>query len=442
MNILLYFFLLVPDNSHVFWQFCGGEYGGDMPKRLTAQLLNTNMDAGRYYDDSGTGLHIYVRKSGSKSWSQKIRFSGKQLELGLGNYPMVSLVEARRIAAENKALSQRGINPKLERLKPKTIPPFTEVMELALPSILDELKNAKHRAQWRTTLKTYALPSIGNMPVNEITVNEIHALLQPIWKDKTETASRLRGRIEKILDYAIVKGMMSPPNPATWQGNLSALLPQKSKVKIKRNHPALPLQDAQRWWAELKQRDGTGAKALMFLTMTASRSGEIRGMRWEEVRLFEEAEAKKRGFLGIWTRPAERMKAKREHRVPITVPMYDLIRRANHKTGLVFKSRSQSTLSDMTISKLMKRMHTTDEKGYIDQRSLLPAVPHGLRSTFRDWVAETGQSREAAELQLAHKFGSEVEHSYYRTDLLDDRATLVQRWYNFLEGDDEQICTN
>lgn len=408
-----------------------------MSKRLTAQLLNTKMEAGRHYDDSGTGLHIYVRKSGSKSWSQKIRFGGKQLELGLGNYPLISLAEARRIAAENKALAQRGINPKLERVKPKTIPSFKEVVEMALPSILDELKNTKHRAQWRTTLETYALPFIGNMPVNEISVNEIHALLQPIWKDKTETASRLRGRIEKVLDYAIVKGLMSPPNPATWQGNLSALLPQKSKVKTKRNHPALQLKDAQRWWTELKQRDGTGAKALMLLTMTASRSGEIRGMRWEEVYLFDQDEANKRGYLGIWTRPAERMKAKREHRVPITSAMYELICGTNDKTGLVFISAKLTILSDMTLSALMKRMHAGDEQGFIDQLSGLPAVPHGLRSTFRDWVAETGQSREAAELQLAHKFGSEVEHAYYRTDLLDERARLLQKWVAFLEGKDE-----
>ncbi|NCX90708.1 MAG: site-specific integrase [Rhodobacteraceae bacterium] len=418
----------------MFSQFCGGECGGDMAKRLTAQLLNTNMEAGRYYDDSGTGLHIYVRKSGSKSWSQKIRFGGKQLELGLGNYPMVSLAEARRIAADNKALAQRGINPKLERVKPKTIPSFKEVMEMALPSILDELKNAKHRAQWRTTLETYTLPSIGSMPVNEITVNEIHALLQPIWKDKTETASRLRGRIEKVLDYAIVKGMMSPPNPASWQGNLSALLPQKAKVKTKRNYPALQLKDAQRWWAELKQRDGSGAKALMLLTMTAARSGEIRGMCWEEVHLFEESEATKRGYLGIWTRPAERMKAKREHRVPITSAMYELISDTNDQTGFVFKSGRLTTLSDMTLSALMKRMNASDEGGFVDQRSALPAVPHGLRSTFRDWVAETGQSREAAELQLAHKFGSEVEHTYYRTDLVDERAKLLDYWHKFLGG--------
>ena len=409
---------------------------GRMSKKLSAQLLNSNLKAGRYYDDSGTGLHIYVRKSGSKSWSQKIRFGGKQLELGLGSYPMVSLAEARRMAAENKAIAASGVNPKTERLKPKVIPSFLAVMEMALPSILDELKNAKHRAQWRTTLETYAIPPIGSKPVNEITVNEIHALLLPIWKNKTETASRLRGRIEKVLDYAIVKGMMSPPNPAAWQGNLSALLPQKSKVKTKRNHPALQLKDAQRWWAELKQRDGTGAKALMLLTMTASRSGEIRGMRWEEVQLFDETEAQKRGYLGIWTRPAERMKAKQEHRVPITLSMYNLIRSANDKTGLVFKSRNRTALSDMTLSALMKRMHASDERGYVDQRSSLPAVPHGLRSTFRDWVAETGQSREAAELQLAHKFGSAVEHAYYRTDLMDERARLLEKWVTFLEGSD------
>jgi integrase len=392
------------------------------------------MEAGRYYDDSGTGLHIYVRKSGSKSWSQKIRFGGKQLELGLGNYPRISLAQARRIAAENKALAESGVNPKLDRVKPKTIPSFKEVMELALPSILDELKNAKHRAQWRTTLETYSLPAIGSKPVNEITVNEIDALLQPIWKHKTETASRLRGRIERVLDYAIVKGMMSPPNPAAWQGNLSLLLSSKNKIKTVTNHPALQLKDAQRWWAELKQRDGTGAKALMLLTMTASRSGEIRGMCWEEMNFFEDTEAQKRGYLGIWTRPAERMKGRREHRVPITSSMYELISDTNDQKGLVFKSGKLTTLSDMTLSALMKRMHAGDEYGFVDQRSALPAVPHGLRSTFRDWVAETGKSREAAELQLAHKFGSEVEHAYYRTDLLDERAKLLDRWHKFLEG--------
>jgi integrase len=157
-------------------------------------------------------------------------------------------------------------------------------------------------------------------------------------------------------------------------------------------------------------------------------------MCWEEMNFFEDTEAQKRGYLGIWTRPAERMKGRREHRVPITSSMYELISDTNDQKGLVFKSGKLTTLSDMTLSALMKRMHAGDEYGFVDQRSALPAVPHGLRSTFRDWVAETGKSREAAELQLAHKFGSEVEHAYYRTDLLDERAKLLDRWHKFLEG--------
>jgi integrase len=157
-------------------------------------------------------------------------------------------------------------------------------------------------------------------------------------------------------------------------------------------------------------------------------------MRWEEVHFFDEDEANKRGYLGIWTRPAERMKAKREHRMPITSAIYELISDKIDQTGLVFKSGKLTTLSDMTLSALMKRMHASDAYGFVDQRSALPAVPHGLRSTFRDWVAETGQSREAAELQLAHKFGSEVEHAYYRTDLLDERASLLSNWIEFLEN--------
>lgn len=403
-------------------------------KKLSAQYLNSNLTAGRYYDDSGTGLHIHVRKSGSKSWSQKIRFGGKQLELGLGSYPTVLLADARRIAATNKSLAMQGINPKTERAKPVSIPTFSEVAESVIEIKCASLSNDKHKAQWRSTLETYAYPFIGFTPVNEITVNNIHDLLKPIWKYKTETASRLRGRIQVVLDYAIVKKMTVGPNPAVWTGNLSALLPSKSKSTKPKNHPALQLQDAQRWWAELKTRDGVGSNALMMLTMTASRSGEIRGMQWEELELFSGKDAKIKGYFGVWTRPAQRMKAKREHRVPILKPMHDLISATNDQSGLVFKSRSNTTLSDMTLSALMKRMHRADDIGYSDKHTGLAAVPHGLRSTFRDWVAETGQSREAAELQLAHKFGSTVEHAYYRTDLLDERAKMLGKWLEFLEG--------
>ena len=230
-------------------------------KRLTAQLLNSQMDAGKYYDDGGNGLFIHVKKSGSKAWAQRIRYNGKQQELGLGKYPEVSLALARKAAADNKALTAQGINPKIEKSKPSNLSTFAEVANEVIPIQQESLTNHKHREQWRSTIESYAFPYIGQKPINEISVNDIHDLLLPIWKTKTETASRLRGRVEKVFDYAIVKQLMPPPNPATWQGNLSALLPPKSKVSVVSHHPALRLKDAQRWWAELKQRDGKGALA-------------------------------------------------------------------------------------------------------------------------------------------------------------------------------------
>ena len=407
-----------------------------MPKkRLTAQLLNSNLEAGNYYDDHGTGLYFKVSKAGSKAWSQKIRFNGKQLELGLGSYPTISLTEARKRAADNKSLTAQGINPKTAKVKPVTVPTFAEIADEVIRIQQKSLTNHKHREQWRSTIETYAFPKIGDKPINEISVNDIHDLLRPIWDTKTETASRLRGRIEKVFDFAIVKQHVPPPNPATWKGNLSALLPVKSKVTTVDHHPALALEDAQRWWAELKHRGGNGALALKMLTLCASRSGEIRGIHWDEIELFNASKIRELGYFGVWTCPANRMKAKREHRVPIIQPMLNLLQHDGSKSGLVFPSRNNTPVSDMTLSAVMKRMHKADDLGFLDRDNQRPAVPHGLRSTFRDWVAETGQSREAAELQLAHKFGSKVEHSYYRTDLLDHRAKLLTAWFSFLEAD-------
>lgn len=403
-------------------------------KRLTTQFLNSNLDAGKYYDHSGTGLFIDVKESGVKAWSQRIRFNGKQLELGLGSYPNVPLSQARKAATDNKAMTAQGINPKAEKAKPSKTSSFAEVANEVIPIQQESVTNHKHKKQWRSTIETYALPKIGNMPINDITVNDIHDLLLPIWKTKTETANRLRGRIEKVFDYAIVKQMMPPPNPATWQGNLSALLPPKSKVSNVNHYPALALQDAQRWWNELNQREGDGAIALKMLTLCASRSGEIRGMHWDEIELFDQTKAQNLGYSGIWTCPANRMKARRAHRVPIIQPMLDLLSHNDSKSGLVFPSRKSTPLSDMTLSAVMRRMHQADDKGFLDRDSQRPAVPHGLRSTFRNWAAENGQSREAAERQLAHKFGSKVEHAYYRTDLLEQRVQLLKGWFHFLSA--------
>ena len=403
-------------------------------KRLTSQFLNSNPSPGKYYDASGTGLFVNVGKSGAKGWGQKIRFGGKQQELGLGKYPYVSLAEARRLASENQALKAQGVNPKSQKTKVSLVPTFAQLAEEFIPIKQKSLSNAKHREQWRSTIDRYVLPKIGRLPVKEISVQQIERLLSPIWEDKTETASRVRGRIEAILDYAIVNEFMSPPNPAVWKGNLSILLPQKPKIPEENHQPALQISDSQRWWAELKTRSGNGALALRMLTLCAARSNEIRGMRWNEIELFDRRKAKAQGYYGIWTCPAERMKANRKHRVPLIEPMIRLLDKCESSDGLVFPSTKNKPLSDMTLSAVMRRMHAEDPIGYLDSASQRSAVPHGLRSTFRNWVAETEQSREAAELQLAHKFASEVEHAYYRTDLLPQRAALLNYWFQFLEG--------
>ena len=406
-----------------------------MKNKLSAQYLNSSLNPGRYYDDTGTGLNMHVRPGGSKNWSQKIRFQGKQYELGLGSYPTISLAEARKAAADNKVLVASGINPKSEKAKPASIPTFSEVSDVVIKIKQAELTNEKHQKQWRSTLEQYVFPKLGSIPVNEITVDLIHDTLKPIWLTKTETASRIRGRIQTVLDYAIVKRYMSAPNPASWNGNLSALLPSKSKTKRSQHHPALQLQHAQHWWKELKSRDGIGKKALTLLVLTASRSAEIRGMTWDELALFTNEEAERKGYAGIWVCPPNRMKAKQEHRVPITFEMLKLIGKPPPgRPKLVFGTTNDQTLSDMTLSALMKRINKAQGEIFTDQSSGRAAVPHGLRSTFRDWVAEYGHSREAAELQLAHKFGSAVEHAYYRTDLLEERAILLQHWHQFLEG--------
>ena len=329
-------------------------------------------------------------------------------------------------------MSAKGINPKFEALAPRAIPTFVEISEQVISLKQKEFSNEKHKAQWASTLARYAYPTLANIPVNLITVDHLLEALEPIWISKNVTARRTRSRIETVLNFAIVKKYASAPNPAIWKGNLSALLPSLPARHDEKRMPALQLKDIHRWWFELKQRDGTGAKALKLLVLTGARSGEVRGMTWEEIQIFDQEEADQRGYVGTWTIPAHRMKAKREHRVPLTHEIFELIRGDNHRQGLVFPSSKNTTISDMTMSKLMKRMHQSDKIGFVDAKSQKPAVPHGMRSTFRDWVAENNQSREAAELQLAHKFGSAVEHAYYRSDLIDLRAKLLDNWLQFL----------
>jgi integrase len=308
---------------------------------------------------------------------------------------------------------------------------FCEAVDKALAAKLDAFRNEKHRAQWRSTLDTYALPEIGALPVDAIDTAAVLRCLQPIWATKTETATRLRGRIEAVLSWATVAGHRTGDNPARWAGNLKELLPAPSKVANEINHPALQLDDAPGWLADLRKREGFPARALEFLALTAARSGEVRGAAWDEIDLDK----------ALWIIPAHRMKMKREHRVPLTVKAVALLKALPKLEGnpLVFPGARGGQLSDMALSMLMKRQHmaavAAGGSGYVDRVSKRPAVPHGLRSTFRDWVAErTRYPGEMAEVALAHRISNVVEAAYRRGDMVEKRREMMAEWSNFLRG--------
>lgn len=396
---------------------------------LSATFVQNVSTPGKYHDGKGLGLFLRVDVSGKKFWIQRITIGGKRRELGLGSPPVVSLAMAREQAMDSKRAIRAGRDPVAEKRRARQSLNFKEAMEKYLTVKLAEFRNEKHRKQWRATLDTYAVPVIGAMPVEAIEPSDILRVLQPIWTDKTETASRLRGRIEAVLSWATVAGYRRGDNPARWKGNLSEMLPKPSKIAKGSNFAALPLADAPRWWSDLSAAEGMAARALQFTCLTASRSGEVRGMTWDEVDL----------ETGLWTIPAARMKTGREHREPLTTAALEILQglpRLN-ASPYVFYAPQGGMLSDMALSAVMRRLHAKAEKtgrGYFDPRSGRPAVPHGLRSTFRDWAAERGVDHVLAELALAHSVGSEVERAYRRTDLLDRRRAVMADWAAFLSG--------
>lgn len=267
---------------------------------------------------------------------------------------------------------------------------------------------------------------------------DILRVLEPIWRDKTETTSRLRGRLENVLSWATVAGHREGENPARWKGNLSELLAKPTKVAKLDNQPALAVVEASGWWADLIHRKGMAAQALRFLVLTAARSGEVRGMTWDEVNLDASTSTAER--RAVWTIPGARMKNQRPHRVPLPAEALKILEGLPRLNGspYVFFAAKAGMLSDMSISAVMRRMQEAKvqagEVGYLDAASKRPAVPHGLRSTFRQWTAEQGYPRDMAELALAHWIGSEVERAYQRADMLDRRREMMDAWASFLNG--------
>lgn len=410
---------------------------------LTARFVETVTEPGKHFD--GHGLFLRVRANGGKQWVQRITIRGKRREIGLGSPPAVSLATARKLALENRGKAMLGGDPLAERRDAAGALTFEAAVDKYLAAKLDEFRNDKHRKQWRSTLNTYAKPALGPKLVSEITVQDVLRVLEPIWQTKTETAKRLRGRIENVLSWATVAGHRNGDNPARWKGNLSEILPKPSKVTKGGNQPALALGDVSRWWADLAKRDGMAARALEFLTLTAARSGEVRGATWDEFDLGEIATpATSATRWAIWTIPASRMKNGRVHRVPLSpeaVTLLDALPRLDGSPYVFFAPRG-GMLSDMSISAVMRRMQESEVKagcaGYLDPRSKRPAVPHGLRSTFRQWAAERGYPRDMAEIALAHFIGSDVERAYQRSDMLERRRDMMAAWGAFIRGDAAQ----
>lgn len=383
------------------------------------------------------GLHLQITPGDGRSWVLRATVGTVRRDIGLGGFPGVTLAQARDKAREARDKIERGIDPVEERKATKAALvaaqrrglTFADAVDRALAAKLDAFKNAKHRQQWENTLATYAVPELGRMLVQDITTQDVLRVLQPLWLDKTETASRLRGRIEAVLSWATVAGHRTGDNPARWAGNLKELLPAPASVAKEENQPALSLEDAPRWFAQLQGRDGFGARALEFATLTAVRSQEVRGALWEEIDL-EKA---------LWIIPAARMKMEREHRVPLSPSAVRLLQALPRLDGnpLVFPAPRGGQLSDATLSATMKRMHKADidggGAGFIDRVSKRPAVPHGLRSTFRDWVAEqTNYPGDMAEVALAHKISNAVEASYRRGDMIEKRRRMMADWAGFV----------
>lgn len=394
-----------------------------MPRKareLSALEVRRLTAPGRWSVGGVDGLALQVTGPGARSWVLRVTAAGKQREMGLGSFPSVTLADARERARTLRTQLASGQDPVAERQAARSAAAaereaqqtFSALAEQYIAQHASGWKNAKHAAQWVATLETYAGPVLGKLLVRDISTAHVIKVLDPIWLTKTETATRVRSRLELVLDFGAARGLRKGPNPARWRGNLDAALPKPAKVPKVQHHPAVPLADVAGVMARLQQQQGMGARALAFAVLTAARSGEVRGATWAELDL-ENA---------LWTVPAERMKAGREHRVPLTAPALALLAALPEgKAGEpVFAAPRGGMLSDMTLTAVMRRMG-------------LDAVPHGFRSTFRDWAAErTNFPAEAAEMALAHAVGDKVEAAYRRGDLFEKRRQMMDDWAVFL----------
>ncbi|PDT60534.1 integrase [Bradyrhizobium diazoefficiens] len=386
---------------------------------LTALKIKQNLKPGMYAD--GLGLYLKVRPGSSKSWIFRYRISGKLRDMGLGPFHTVSLAEAREKAEVCRVMRLKGLDPLEQRLKEqqaRTVEAaeamtFEKCAETYIATHKDGWKNSKHADQWTTTLKTYVYPIFKDRPVAAIDNDLVLRVLQPIWKEKTETASRIRGRIERILDWARVMKFRAGENPARWKGHLDHLLAKRSRVASINHHAALPI-DATPDFVQILRREKTiVARAFEFCILNATRTGETLGMRWGEYD--EKAQ--------LWTVPGARMKAGRDHRIPLAERSRIILAEMQEirTSDFVFPGGiKERPLSSMAFLMLLRRLERQD------------ITAHGFRSTFRDWAAErTDFPNEVVEMALAHTIGNKVEAAYRRGDLFDKRRQLADAWAAF-----------
>ena len=388
---------------------------------FTDTLIRNLKTVGRYTDLATQGLNLQVKAGGGKYWTFRYNFQGKRQDLSLGTYPPITLKEARARATTSRNELNQGLlpsalwkpkSPAKQAEKPANRATFSEFAKICIDNKKAEWRNEKHGAQWYATIQQYADPVIGDKQLHEIDTDDILKILNPIWHKKTVTASRLRGRIEWVLASASTRNLRTGLNPATWRGHLETILPKPNKIKNEQHHRALPYKEIPAFIAKLKEMDGVAALALEFLILNANRTGEVIGALRDEVNTND-----------LWVVPKDRMKAHREHRVPLCKRSLELLTIAKSfdpDSEFMF-SKNGRPLSNMAMSMLLRRM------GY-------NVTVHGFRSTFRDWVAEeTMHSPEVAEKALAHAITNKVESAYRRGDLIEHRKRLMGDWESFCQ---------
>jgi integrase len=382
--------------------------------KLSVRETQRDLEPGLYGD--GGGLYLQVSQQRTKAWVFRFMLAGKARKMGLGDFDRISLKDVREKARQAYKLVSDGIDPIDERLsrkaaialeKAKTVT-FKECAEKYIAAHEATWRNEKHREQWKNTLATYVYPVVGSLSVADIDIGLVLRVLEPIWADKPETAGRVRGRIETILNWAAVRKYRTGDNPARWRGHLEQVLPRRSKVARVKHHKAVPFAELPGFMDALRHREGISAKALEFTILTATRTNETVGARWSEISLKEK----------VWIVPAERMKGDREHRIPLSDAAIALLDDLPREGSYIFPgAKKDSTLSNMAMLELLRGMRSNKE------------TVHGFRSSFRDWASErTAYPNEVAEMALAHAVRDQTEAAYRRGDLFEKRRRLMADW--------------